>query len=128
MGGLHSFATVRIGINQLIAGLMVYFLALYLGDFCYAFVTKTEYLHVAPIPSVKIAFLSSLPVLGPILFDQNVLVYVSFAAALVLGLILYRTTWGLKIRAVGVRRQIPSFHADGFGFTSYFFRGEPRTP
>jgi general nucleoside transport system permease protein len=101
MGGLHSFATVRIGINQLIAGLMVYFLALYLGDFCYAFVTKTEYLHVAPIPSVKIAFLSSLPVLGPILFGQNVLVYVSFAAALVLGLILYRTTWGLKIRAVG---------------------------
>lgn len=101
MGLLYSFATVRIGINQLIAGLMVYFLALYLGDFCYAVITKTEYLHVAPLASVKIPVLSALPAVGPILFSQNVLVYASFALALVLGFILYKTTWGLKIRAVG---------------------------
>jgi general nucleoside transport system permease protein len=101
MGALHSFATVKIGINQLIAGLMVYFLALSLGDFGYVVVTKTTYLHVSPIPPLKIPLLSSLPVLGPILFSQNVLVYASLALSLLLGLVLYRTTWGLKIRAVG---------------------------
>jgi simple sugar transport system permease protein len=101
MGVLHSFVSVRIGINQLIAGLMMYFLALYLGDFCYVIVTKSSYLHILPISPVHIPILSSLPVVGPILFSQNILVYASFAVAVVAGLVLYRTTWGLKIRAVG---------------------------
>lgn len=101
MGLLHSFATVRIGINQLIAGLMIYFLAQYTGDFGYVILTKTKYLHVTPISPVQIPVFSKLPVMGPILFSQNILVYASFATAILLGLILYRTTWGLKIRAVG---------------------------
>ncbi len=101
MGALHAFATVKIGINQLIAGLMIYFLALSMGDFGYILVTKTTYLHIAPISPVQIPHLSNLPVVGPIIFSQNILVYASFAAALILGFVLYRTTWGLKIRAVG---------------------------
>ena len=101
VGVLHSFVTVRIGVNQLIAGLMIYFLALYMGDFGYVTVTKTLYLHVRPISPVQIPLLSNLPVAGPILFSQNILVYASFAVAIVAGLVLYRTTWGLKIRAVG---------------------------
>jgi len=101
MGVLHSFITVRIGVNQLIAGLMIYFLALSMGDFGYIIVTKTSYLHISPISSVHIPILSSLPAVGPILFSQNILVYASFAVAIVAGFVLYRTTWGLKIRAVG---------------------------
>ena len=101
MGALHSFATGRIGINQLIAGLMVYFLALSLGDFGYVIATKSAQPYVRPIAPVRIPFLSSLPVAGPVLFSQNVLVYASFAVALVAGLVLYKTTWGLKVRAVG---------------------------
>ena len=101
MGLLHSFVTVRMGVNQLIAGLMIYFLALYTGDFSYVIVTKTSYLHVRPISPVHIPVLSNLQVVGPILFSQNILVYASFAVAIVAGLVMYRTTWGLKIRAVG---------------------------
>lgn len=101
MGALHSFATVRIGINQLIAGLMIYFLALSIGDFGYVIATKTSVPYVRPISPVHIPLLSGLPVVGSILFSQNVLVYASFAVAILLGLVLYRTTWGLKIRAVG---------------------------
>ncbi len=101
MGVLHSFVTVKIGVNQLIAGLMVYFLALSLADFSYVIVTKTTYLHVNPISPVHIPVLSDLPVIGPILFSQNVLVYASFLVAIVAGVIMYKTTWGLKIRAVG---------------------------
>jgi simple sugar transport system permease protein len=101
MGLLHSFVTVKIGVNQLIAGLMIYFLALSLGDFGYVIATKTAYLHILPISPVKIPVLSNLPVVGPILFSQNIMVYGSFAVALVAGFVLYKTTWGLKIRAVG---------------------------
>jgi len=102
MGVLHSFVTVKMGVNQLIAGLMIYFLALSMGDFGYEIATKTSHLlHVSPILPVHIPILSNLPVVGPILFSQNILVYASFAVAIVAGLILYRTTWGQKIRAAG---------------------------
>lgn len=101
MGILHSFATVRIGINQLIAGLLIYSLSGGIADFAYRRLTATSFPVIRPLPPVHIPVLSDLPVLGPILFSQNVMVYASFAVAIVMGLILYRTTWGLKIRAVG---------------------------
>jgi ABC-type uncharacterized transport system permease subunit len=101
MGALHSFVTVRIGINQLIAGLLIYTLSSGIADFSYRIVTATSFPVIRPLPSVHIPILSDLPVVGPIIFSQNVLVYSSFAVAIVLGLVLYRTTWGLEIRAVG---------------------------
>lgn len=101
MGALHSFATVRIGINQLIAGLLIYTLAGGIADFAYRIITETSFPIISPLPSVQVPFLSDVPVFGPILFSQNIMVYASFAVAIVLGLVMYRTTWGLKIRAVG---------------------------
>lgn len=101
MGILHSFVTVKIGINQLIAGLLIYSLSIGIADFAYRTLTATSFPVVRPLSSVHIPFLSDLPVVGPILFSQNILVYASFAVAIALGLILYRTTWGLEIRAVG---------------------------
>lgn len=52
-------------------------------------------------PAVSIPILSDIPVLGQILFQQNVLVYVAFALVPVSVWILNRTRWGLQIRAVG---------------------------
>lgn len=101
MGVLHSFATVKVGINQLIAGLLIYTLASGIADFVYRILTATSFPVVRPLPPVHIPILSDLPAVGPILFSQNILVYASFAVAIVLGLVLYRTTWGLEIRAVG---------------------------
>lgn len=101
MGVLHSFVTVKVGINQLIAGLLIYTLSGGIADFAYRIVTATSFPVVRPLPPVHIPVLSDLPAVGPILFSQNILVYASFAVAIVLGLVLYRTTWGLEIRAVG---------------------------
>ena len=101
MGLLHSFVTVKIGVNQLIAGLLIFSLSSGLADFIYRIITATSLPIVTPLTSVHIPILSDLPVVGPILFSQNILVYGSFAVAIVMGLVLYKTTWGLKIRAVG---------------------------
>jgi ABC-type uncharacterized transport system permease subunit len=101
LGALHSFATVRIGINQLIAGLIIYTLAGGIADFAYRKLTASSFPVIQPLTPVHLPILSDLPVIGPVLFSQNILVYASFALALVMGLVLYRTTWGLKIRAVG---------------------------
>jgi len=101
VGLLHSIVTVKVGINQLIAGLLIYSLAGAIADFGYGLITQKAFPVIRPLSPVKISGLSGLPVVGPILFSQNVLVYMSFAVALALGWVLYKTTWGLKIRAVG---------------------------
>lgn len=45
--------------------------------------------------------LHQIPVVGPILFDHNILVYGAFVLVPILGWVLQRTTWGLNVRAVG---------------------------
>ena len=45
--------------------------------------------------------MSSLPVVGPILFNNSVVVYGAFLLVPIAWFVLERTTWGLKIKAVG---------------------------
>jgi general nucleoside transport system permease protein len=105
LGLLHSFATVKIGVNQLIVGLLVYTIGGGIADFAYRYVTSSTIPLVRPLPAISIPYVGSylvaIPYVGPMLFQQNLLVYLSLALAVVMGLILYKTTWGLKIRAVG---------------------------
>ncbi len=53
-------------------------------------------LLTSPVP-----LLSDLPLLGPVLFDQSLLVYLSFAAIPAAWFFIYRTRQGLVLRAVG---------------------------
>ena len=101
MGALHSFITVKVGVNQLIVGLLIYTLAGSIADFIFRTNIYTLARSIPAFSPVYIPVLSDLPAVGKILFSQNIMVYASFAAAIILGLILYRTTWGLEIRAVG---------------------------
>jgi general nucleoside transport system permease protein len=50
---------------------------------------------------IYIPFLSDLPIIGKILFQQNIIVYAAFALVPIAWWVLNRTTWGLQIRAVG---------------------------
>jgi general nucleoside transport system permease protein len=67
---------------------------------------------VAPLPSLDIPGLTSLPVVGPILFGQNALVYLSFLVLAGIGWFLYRSHAGLILRAVGEAHD--AAHALGF--------------
>jgi ABC-type uncharacterized transport system permease subunit len=50
---------------------------------------------------IRIPLLSDIPILGRILFQQNILVYMAFLMVPISVWVLNRTTWGLQIRAVG---------------------------
>lgn len=105
LGLLHSFACVKIGVNQLIVGLLVYTIGGGIADFAYRYVTSFTIPLVKPLPAVSIpvvgAYLANITYVGPIIFQQNILVYLSFGFAIAMGLLLNRTTWGLKIKSVG---------------------------
>ena len=51
--------------------------------------------------SLHIPVLSDIPILGPLLFSYNILVYFAIALAIVMAIFLNRTKWGLNLRAVG---------------------------
>ncbi len=55
----------------------------------------------AGLPKLYIPFVSDLPVLGPLLFNHDALVYLSLALPLAVAWFLYRTRAGLILRAVG---------------------------
>lgn len=94
------FATVTITFlaNQVAAGLAVGILGLGLS----ALIGKQyESFTLTPPANINLPILSDLPVLGPILFQHNIVVYLTLILACVIGYILKYTRLGLAIRSVG---------------------------
>jgi len=60
---------------------------------------------VTPFPVLPIPLLSEIPILGPILFKQTIVVYLMYAVVFVVWYGMYRTRWGLRMRAVGEHPQ-----------------------
>jgi len=51
--------------------------------------------------SVKIPVLGDIPIIGPILFDSTIFLYITYAAVVLVHIGLFKTRWGLRVRAVG---------------------------
>jgi simple sugar transport system permease protein len=102
-GALHAFAVVRWKANQLASGLVIWFLVLgvtsVLGASFYGQV-------VDPLAPVPIPLLSDVPVVGPALFSQNVLVYLGYLVVPLVWWWVLRTRSGLTLRATGERPQV----------------------
>lgn len=58
-------------------------------------------MSVATLAPVRVPLLADIPVLGPIVFEQSVLTYVAVALAPLAGWLLFRTRFGLELRAAG---------------------------
>lgn len=100
---LFAYLTITLSADQVICGIMVNLLALGATGFLHRSIygITTIIPSATPLKDWHIPYLSEIPFLGPILFQQNPMVYISIALVFVCWFILARTTWGLKIRAVG---------------------------
>jgi len=99
MALLHAVVTISLRADQVVSGLALTFLGTGLARVLGEGLTNTD---VARLPSATIPVLSSIPVLGPILFtNQSVLVYVGFVFVPLAWLWIERTRPGLHLRAVG---------------------------
>jgi simple sugar transport system permease protein len=93
----------RFKVDQIIIGVVINIFVLGLTSFLSSqvLVDKPE-LNDAPIfPAIAIPGLSSIPVVGPMFFDQTIIVYTMYVLILVVTYALFRTRWGLRTRAVG---------------------------
>lgn len=99
MSLIHAVLTVTLRANQVVSGLA---LTLF-GTGLAAFLGKPLVGQPAPVSFVKepLPLLSDIPVLGPIFFQQDMLVYLSYLLVPLLWYYIYRTRPGLHLRAVG---------------------------
>jgi len=95
-----AFISVTLKAEQGISGIGVYLFGLGLSDLLNRVLIKAPQ-TVNGFANIKIPVLTDLPIVGPILFNQNLLVYGAFALVPVAWFVLNRTTFGLKVRAVG---------------------------
>ena len=104
-GVAFVFALFAVGLNtnQIITGTAVtlgglgFTAVVYQSQFG---VTGTQ-LSLPTLPSVSIPLLSGIPVLGPAFFDQAATTYLAYLLTPALWFFLFRTEWGLELRAVG---------------------------
>lgn len=100
LGLAMAFVTVNLQAVQGISGIGFYLFGLGLSDLLFQKVLGTVE-TVKGFPKINLPVLSDLPIVGEIFFQQNILVYIAFALVPLAWFVLYKTTLGLKIRAVG---------------------------
>lgn len=99
-----TFFAVKYWVNQIIIGVVLNVLVVGLTSFLYSTVlTENPELWNArqKLPNLPIPLLSDIPILGRVLFDQNILVYLMYVVVIALQIFVFRSKWGLRMRAVG---------------------------
>ncbi len=106
-GGLFGLAlayfTTSLKMDQFVIGLALFFIGVGLSTLLPKLVIGVT-LTPPLIPTLKeipIPLLSQIPILGPVLFSQNWMVYFSILLSAFLYYFLYKTSYGLELRSVG---------------------------
>ncbi len=100
MGLVMGFITVTLHAEQGISGIGIYLFGLGMSDLLFQ-KTIGSVETVVGFQPIHIPVLSDLPVVGKVLFQHNILVYIAFLLVPISWFVLNKTTLGLKIRAVG---------------------------
>ncbi len=107
LGWVLAFLALRYGADQIIVGVLIDAFALGFTNYMLEQVLSPHENLNSPgtFPAVALPGLSRIPIVGPILFDQNVFVYGAAMLLVLVNVALFRTRWGLRVRAVGEHPQ-----------------------
>ena len=95
---------IKFSIDQVILGFVINVLVIGITSFLYKklLIPYQDTWNSGPVLSpIEIPILSKIPLLGPILFNQTIIVYLMYVIVAAIHLSLFKTRWGLRTRAVG---------------------------
>ncbi|UKJ64269.1 ABC transporter permease [Cellulosimicrobium cellulans] len=104
VGVLLVIFSVKYWVNQIIVGVVLNVLVVGVTSYLYSTVLTEDpgtWNTRTPLPVLEIPVLSQIPVVGPVLFRQTLLVYIMYVVVILLQIFLFRSRWGLRLRAVG---------------------------
>jgi general nucleoside transport system permease protein len=104
MAALLAVFSINYLVNQVVLGVVLNLLAVGVTGFLFDQLVQPASIRYNSAPvlePIPIPGLSKIPFFGRVLFEQSVLAYLAAISVAVVWLVIYRTTWGLRIRAVG---------------------------
>lgn len=104
VGVLLALFTINFRTDHIIVGVVLNMLVLGLTSFLYSTVLKFDAASLNSahrLGAIPIPALSEIPIIGPVLFNQSILVYLMFITVIVLQFMLFNSRWGLRLRACG---------------------------
>jgi len=121
VAALHAYLVIRFKVDQTVSSVAINIF----GAGATSFISS-RFLQRAgdtlnnsgTFPIISIPALSKIPVLGPVLFENNLIVYLAILLVITLHIVLYYTPWGLRTRAVGEHPKA----ADTLGINVYLTR------
>ena len=119
---IFAMLVVNLAANQVVTGTALNILALGVTGVFYRklFGETGKAFMVTPVAKIPLGPLARIPILGPVLFDQNALVYFTFILIPIFWYLISRTRYGLRLRAAGERPEA----ADALGLGVYRIRWE----
>jgi len=104
IAAMLAVLAIRFLVDQVVVGIVLNLLALGVTGFLYERLMQIDaqkYNEPPHLPTWHVPGLADLPVLGPVLFDTNFLVWFALILVVVVHVALAKTRWGLRTRAVG---------------------------
>ncbi len=103
LGLLLAVFAITFLVDQIILGVVLNVLALGLTGFLYdrLMVPNPDLNNGNTFNAIKIPVLGDIPIIGPIFFDSTIFLYITYALIILIQIGLFRTRWGLRVRAVG---------------------------
>ncbi len=100
---VHAILSIKYMTDQIVSGTVINIFATGITSYISAkFMQSHQELNNPGIYApFEIPLLSDIPFIGPILFDNNIFVYMMFIFLIVLTVALFYTRWGLRLRSVG---------------------------
>ena len=121
VAGFHAFLVIRFKVDQTVSSVAINIFGAGFTSFISSrFLQKaTDTLNNSgTFPIISIPGLSKIPVLGSVLFENNIVVYLMLLLVVVMHIMLFYTPWGLRTRAVGEHPKA----ADTLGVNVYLVR------
>jgi len=104
MGVLLALFSIRYLVNQVVLGVVLNVLAAGLTGFLFDAFMATDsekFNQPGTLGEIDIPLLHSIPIIGPLFFEANIVVYLTYILIFGVDVALFRTRWGLRTRAIG---------------------------
>ena len=121
VAAIHAILVITFRVDQIISGVAINIVGTGLTSFIsnrYMQVSADQLNNSGVFPNIPIPLLVKIPILGPVFFENNIMIYIMLLLVAITFVILFYTRWGLRTRAVGEHPKA----ADTLGINVYMVR------
>jgi general nucleoside transport system permease protein len=119
IASLHAVLSITFLVDQIVSGMVINIMAVGItGVFYRTYLESATAAGPGTLPHWNVPLLSTIPVIGPIFFQNQFVTYAMLVLILVVHFVLFKTVWGLRTRACGEHPRA----AETAGINVYFVR------